>query len=100
MKARWLAALVLLSACVSTDPFGDVAGLQRRLDDRGMGFGVTRVPGHDALLLQVRFSTSSDGEELNTDPLAAAQAAAPEGCEVESVEAAEDGVSYRVEYAC
>lgn len=95
------AALALLGACVTSGPFADIAGMQRRLDDRGIGFGVTQVPGNDAFLFQVRFRTSdAPGEEAPADPMAAAQAAAPEGCSVRSVTPQEDGVSYRVEYRC
>lgn len=93
------AALVMLGACASVDPFDDVMRAQQRLDDRGIGFGLTRVPGHDAFVFQLRFATSDTGAELNTDPQAAAQAAAPPGCTVASVTAQDDG-SYRVDYAC
>lgn len=96
---RMIAALALLAACATTDPF-DIAAAQRRLDERGLGFGVTRVPGHDAFVFQVRFSTSDADSEANADPMAAAQAAAPAGCTVRSVTPQEDGVSYRVEYDC
>ncbi len=96
---RTLAALLLLAACATSDPFADLAGAQQRLDNRGIGFGVTRVPGHDAFVLQLRFATSDTGSDLNTDPQAAAQAAAPPGCSVASVAPQEDG-SYRVDYAC
>ncbi len=93
-------AAIALAACATGDPLGDLGAMQQRLDDRGMGFGITRVPGHDAFVFQVRFATSDAGDELNTDPTAAAQAAAPEGCAVRSVTPQEDGVSYRVEYDC
>jgi len=96
---RALAALLTLAACATSDPFADLAAAQRRLDNSGIGFGVTRVPGHDAFLLQLRFATSDTGSELNTDPQAAALAAAPPGCTVTSVTPQEDG-SYRVDYAC
>lgn len=95
-----IAAALMLGACASSyDPLADLAGAQRRLDDRGIGFGVTRVPGHDAYALQIRFSTSDTEGELNTDPQAAAQAAAPEGCTVASVTDQGDG-NYRVAYDC
>lgn len=103
MKHRLLAAaLVLLAACATGggDPFADLTAAQRRLDDRGIGFGVTRVPGHDAFVLQLRFTGSDTDAELNADPQAAAQAAAPPGCTVESVTPQEDGASYRVDYDC
>jgi len=98
MRSLFL-ALVLIAGCASSDPFADLVGAQRRLDDRGIGFGVTRVPGHDAFVLQLRFATSDADAELNTDPQAAAQAVAPEGCTVASVTDQGDG-AYRVEYAC
>ena len=96
---RTLLPLLLLAACATSDPFADLAGAQRRLDDRGIGFGVTRVPGHDAFVLQLRFATSDTSAELNTDPQAAAQAAEPPGCTVASVTPQEDG-NYRVDYSC
>jgi hypothetical protein len=96
---RTLLPLLLLAACATSDPFSDLAGAQRRLDNRGIGFGVTRVPGHDAFVLQLRFATSDTSAELNTDPQAAAQAAAPPGCTVASVTPQEDG-NYRVDYSC
>jgi hypothetical protein len=96
---RALAAVLTLAACATSDPFADLVAAQRRLDDRGIGFGVTRVPGHDAFVLQLRFATSDTGAELNGDPQAAAQAAAPAGCTVTSVTPQEDG-SYRVDYDC
>ncbi len=100
MKHRAIAALLLLASCAtSSDPFADLVGAQRRLDERGIGFGVTRVPGHDAFAFQIRFSTNDTGAELNTDPQAAAQAAAPPGCTVESVTPQGEG-NYRVEYDC
>jgi len=95
------AGFLLLAACASgPGPFDDVMRAQQRLDQRGIGFGVTRAPGHDAFLLQVRFATSDAGSDLNTDPMAAAQAAAPEGCTVTSVTAQPDGVTYRADYEC
>lgn len=94
-----LAALAFAGACASASSF-DVNAMQRTLDDRGFGFGVTRVPGHDAFVFQVRFSTSDTEADLNADPMAAAQAAAPPGCTVSSVTPQEDGASFRVEYDC
>jgi hypothetical protein len=96
---RTLLPLLLLAACATSDPFADLVSAQRRLDERGIGFGVTRVPGHDAFVLQLRFATSDTSAELNTDPQAAAQAAAPPGCTVASVTPQEDG-NYRVDYNC
>lgn len=95
----FLASLVMLAACATVDPFQDVAAAQQRLDERGIGFGVTRVPGHDAYVLQLRFAVSETGGELLTDPLAASRAAAPEGCRVETMMPQGDG-AYRVDYAC
>ena len=101
MKYVIIAVLAFVSACASGGGTSfDLANMQRRLDDRGMGFGISRVPGHDAFVLQVRFRTSDAGEEAPADPMAAAQAAAPEGCTVGSLEPEPDGASYRVEYAC
>lgn len=99
MKRGIIAASLALAACATSDPFADLSGAQRRLDERGIGFGVTRVPGHDAFVFQLRFATSDTGGELNTDPQAAAQAAAPPGCTVASVTPQEEGV-YRVDYSC
>lgn len=96
---RALAALLALAACATTDPFADLAGAQRRLDERGIGFGITRVPGHDAFVLQLRFSTSDTASAAETDPQTAAAAAAPPGCTVASVMAQADG-AYRVDYNC
>lgn len=92
-------ALVCLAACATADPFADIARAQQRLDERGIGFGVTRVPGHDAFVFQLRFATSEAGDEAITDPAAAAEAAAPEGCSVRGVTPQPDG-AYRVDYAC
>lgn len=97
---RLAAAVLLLAACAMSDPFDDIMRAQQRLDERGIGFGVTRVPGHDAFVFQLRISTSDTESELNFDPMMAAQAAAPEDCAVRSVTPQEDGVSYRVEYDC
>lgn len=93
-------ALLCLAACATADPFDDVLRAQQRLDERGIGFGVTRVPGHDAFVFQLRFATSDAGEDAVADPMAAAQAAAPAGCAVASVTPQSDGASYRVDYAC
>lgn len=100
MFVRILPALALLLACATSDPFDDISRAQQRLDERGIGFGVTRVPGHDAFVFQLRFATSETGSEPITDPAAAAQAAAPDGCTVRSVAPEPDGASYRVEYDC
>jgi hypothetical protein len=95
-----LAGALLLAACATgPDPFDDVARVQRSFDERGIGFGVTRVPGHDAFVFQVRFSASDSASELNTDPMAAAEAAAPEGCTVKSLTHQADG-AVRADYEC
>lgn len=99
MFNRVVLLALFLTACATSDPMADLVGAQRRLDDRGIGFGVTRVPGHDAYVFQLRFATSDAGAELNTDPQAAAQAAAPEGCTVARMTEQNDG-AYRVEYDC
>lgn len=93
------ASLILLGACATVDPFDDLAAAQQRLDERGIGFGVTRVPGHDAYVLQLRFAISDADNGLITDPVTAARAAAPEGCRVETMMPQGDG-AYRVEYDC
>lgn len=100
MRAFVLLLATAAVACATADPFGDIVRAQQRLDERGIGFGVTRVPGHDAFVFQLRFATSEAGEEAITDPMAAAQAAAPKGCAVASVTPQSDGASYRVDYAC
>jgi hypothetical protein len=98
---RAIAFALLLTACASADPMADVYRAQQRLDERGLGFGVTRVPGYDAYVFQVRFATSeADPTAGEGDPMAAAQAAAPEGCSVSSLTPLEDGVSWRAEYEC
>src|SRR5688572_15645 len=100
MRRFMLATVLLLAACATgPDRFGDVARVQQRFDERGIGFGVTRVPGHDAYVFQVRFSTSDTASELDTDAGAAAEAAAPEGCAVRSLTYQDDG-SVRADYAC
>lgn len=96
---RVLLALALLGGCATLDPFADVARAQQRLDSRGIGFGVTRVPGSDAFLLQLRFSGADTEGGLNADPMAAALAAAPRGCRVETLTTQPDG-AVRVDYDC
>lgn len=95
------AAILLLSACATGSPLNNISAMQQRLDQRGMGFGLTRVSGHDAVLFQVRFSTSAtEGQEEAVDPMDAATAAAPPGCSVASIEPQQDGLSFKVEYDC
>lgn len=96
-------ALSVLSACASgaapsRDRF-DVLGMQRTLDDRGIGFGLTRVPGEDAVLLQLRFRGADASGEADPDPRAAAEAVAPDGCTVSAVDEQPDG-TFKVTYAC
>lgn len=96
-------ALSILSACASgaapsRERF-DVLGMQRTLDDRGIGFGLTRVPGEDAVLLQLRFRGADAGEEADPDPRAAAEVVAPAGCSVGSIDEQADG-TFKVIYAC
>jgi len=103
MRTLAVCAVLLLAACATggASPFDDVARAQQRLDQRGIGFGVTRVPGHDAFVLQLRFAVSdASTPELLSDPMAAAEAAAPSGCAVRSVTLLPDGESYRAEYNC
>lgn len=102
MPARLIAALLMLSACATQSPFDNLAAMQRRLDDRGMGFGLARVPGHDAVVFQLRLRTSEAAgeEEAPADPMQVAQAAAPPGCSVKSVTPAEDGLSFTADYEC
>ncbi len=99
-----LIALIALGACASSAPSPsrdrfDVMAMQRTLDERGIGFGLTRVPGEDAVMLQVRFRTSDASDEAEPDPRAAAQAVAPAGCTVDTVEEQPDG-AVKVTYAC
>jgi hypothetical protein len=106
MSFRLLVAPIVtalfLAACASASPFDDIAAFQQRLDSRGLGFGVTRVPGHDAMVFQIRFSGAAVDDPNAPDPdiAAAAQAAAPPGCSVASIAPEPDGLSYRVDYAC
>jgi len=94
------AALLAVSSCASGSGGLDIAGMQRRLDDAGIGFGITRVPGEEAALFQIRFRTS-DAEPGAPEPdfRAAAEAAAPEGCTLERLEPAGDDVMKAI-YDC
>lgn len=97
--APFLALALTLAACATQparDRF-DLVGIQRGFDARGIG--LTRVPGEDALLLQVRFRTSEAGGEAEVTPEQAAAAAAPEGCTVTAVEPQADG-TFKARYAC
>jgi len=99
------ASLALLSACATaparTDRF-DIREMQRRLDDRGVGFGLTRVPGESAVMFQVRFRTSDTelegGPELS--PAEAATLAAPEGCTLDRLEPVGADGSVKAIYRC
>jgi hypothetical protein len=101
-----MVAAAFVAACASggrgglSRGFDDVAAMQRRLDDRGIGFGVTRVPGEDAILLQVRFRPADEVSDRTESTAAdAAAAVAPSGCRVASVTAQPDG-TYKAAYDC
>jgi hypothetical protein len=102
MTARFLAVLFFLTACAAQSPFDNIAAMQQRLDSRGLGFGLARVPGHNAVVFQLRLRTAeADGEAAEeVDPMQAAQIAAPPGCTVKSVTPAADGLSFTAEYDC
>ncbi len=95
---RVILALALLGACVSMDPFADVARAQERLDRRSLAFEVTRAPTREAFVLRPRLADTQSG--LAADPMVAALAAAPPGCRLETITTQEDGASYRVDYDC
>jgi hypothetical protein len=94
-----VAALAALAACASGGGL-DIVGMQRRLDDAGIGFGVTRAQGSNTALFQVRFRTS-DAEPGAPEPdfRAAAEAAAPEGCTLAMLEPAGEG-AMKATYDC
>jgi hypothetical protein len=93
-------ALAGLTACASGGGL-NIVEMQRRLDEAGIGFGITRVPGENAALFQIRFRTSDaeDPDAPAPDFRAAAEAAAPEGCTLASLEPAGEGAMKAV-YAC
>ena len=92
---KFVLAFALLGACATADPFDDLARAQQRLDSRGIAFEVTRAPGIEAFLLRPR----ENGNGLETDPMAAALAAAPARCRLGAVTAQGAGV-YRADYDC
>ena len=101
-----IAAFLALSACASGGPsgFDNIASIPSTLDQQGVSFGIGRVPGEDALTLQVHFKISeADGEEAGpvTDQMwmDAARAAAPEGCTVKSLTPTADG-GRKAAYQC
>jgi hypothetical protein len=101
LAALALAAVLAVAACATSpapDRF-DIRDMQRRLDDRGVGFGLTQVPGENAVLFQVRFRTSEAEADEAMSPEAAAALAAPEGCTLNRVEPAPDGALKAV-YDC
>jgi hypothetical protein len=102
LAAAPIVSVLSLAACASASPFDDIAAFQQRLDRSGMGFGLTRVPGHDAMVFQIRFSgaAADDPSAPEPDIAAAAAAAAPSGCSVAAIAPQPDGVSYRVDYTC
>lgn len=77
--------------------------MQRRLDARGIGFGVSLPPGGgDGAVFTLRFRTADAGEAApatEEDFRAAAQAAAPEGCTVAALTPRPDG-SMLATYDC
>jgi hypothetical protein len=106
MRFPALAALLLATACTTTTTTGsgadrfDIRAMQQRLDDRGISFGVTRIPGINAALLQVRFRISeADAAPTEADFRTAAEAAAPEGCRLDRLEPAGEGAMKAV-YDC
>jgi hypothetical protein len=105
MRILALAALGLMAACTTTSGGGgrlDIQAMQQRLDERGISFGVTRIPGINAALFQVRFRISeaeADQPTSEADFRAAAEAAAPEGCRLNRLEPAGEGAMKAV-YDC
>jgi hypothetical protein len=103
MRILVLAALGLIAACTTTSAGGgrlDIRAMQQRLDERGISFGVTRIPGVNSALFQVRFRISEADEATSeADFRAAAEAAAPEGCRLNRLEPAGEGAMKAV-YDC
>lgn len=111
MNAAALAALALLSACAASTPDGEAGGPNWALgpgyvdlgDNRR--FGVRYLPDMQAALLTFTLVGSfSVGEEPPPPPApdewrAAAEAAAPEGCTVASLEPASEE-EWRAVYDC
>ncbi|MBI1186977.1 MAG: hypothetical protein GC206_06530 [Alphaproteobacteria bacterium] len=92
-------ALAALAACASADGGLNIAAMQQRLDDAGIGFGITRAPGSNAALFQIRFRTSEADDAPAPDFRAAAEAAAPDGCTLASLEPAGEG-AMKATYDC
>ncbi|MGE0829412.1 MAG: hypothetical protein AB7O04_08690 [Hyphomonadaceae bacterium] len=97
LRALVLAGLAALSACASGGGRFDIRDMQRRLDDRGIGFGITRVPGENAALFQIRFRTAeaddaADQPVTEADYRAAAEAAAPQGCRLNDLVPTPEGM--------
>jgi hypothetical protein len=99
-------AILALGACESGPPsgFDDIASIPSELNEQGVSFGIGRVPGENALTLQVHFKISeADGAEAGpvTDEMwmKAAAAAAPAGCTVKRITPTEDG-GRKAEYQC
>ena len=86
MRSQAIAAFlaISLSGCAAGPPstLDHFTGVPRELSQQGISFGVGRVPGEDALTLQVHFKISATGEDEGgpvTDAIwmDAARAAAP-----------------------
>jgi hypothetical protein len=100
------AGLLALAACASGPPtgFDNIASIPSQIDQRGVSFGIGRIPGEDALALKVHFKISATGEEegdpvTEADWMEAAKAAAPKGCTVKKLTPTEDG-GRKAEYQC
>ncbi len=92
------AAALALAACASTPDRNagfDLIDMQRRLDARGIGFGVGLPPGGgDGVLFTLRFRTADADDAApitEADFRAAAEAAAPEGCTLAALTPQADG---------
>jgi len=108
MRNRTIAAFlaISLSACAAGPPptLDHFTGVPRELNEQGVSFGVGRVPGEDALTLQVHFKISSAGDEDGgpvTDAIwmDAATAAAPKGCTVKALTPTPEG-GRKASYKC
>ena len=108
-RANGVAALAVIAALMAGCAGGGGAGfsiadMQRRLDDRGVGFGLTSLPGEKEVLFAVRFKTSAadaggPGVTPDLDIAAAAALAAPPGCKVGAITPLPDGAA-KVAYVC
>ncbi len=103
MIGRSAAAMILaasLGGCAAGGGDYDLMDMQRRLDNRGMSFGLTRGDSRNAVLLQMRFRTSeAGGDEPAPDFRAAAEAAAPPGCHLQSLTPAGEA-TMQARYSC